>query len=353
MRVPTILGVLAFMLATAHPAAAATRPDPRQRAYALIDEERAEFALGTGDVVLLEDALATAQTRYAALPPLSADTPADDLVVHLGWQLFWYRLRALGTSDDTNLYARELAFLARFPDARRLEAVRASFRQLFQARQLMAAHPQISTIAHAQHADFTQDIEAYAPRFAMTTASLAKGRLEPLVGMDTVYASRWADAQWQRSREALHRDPAAVLAAIHQHDLARDDLDLARAAAVDSRAQALYLLNRVKVRALVLQEAVNLLHSDPRLQRLVDWYEARGPLYRDPRAGGLVAEIELYNAVAPVLARLRSGQLRDLCGLGAQIDAVETRIAALPAEQADPDAGAEQFALDYPAGFLE
>jgi hypothetical protein len=151
----------------------------------------------------------------------------------------------------------------------------------------------------------------------------------------------------------LRRDPAAVLAAIHQHDVARDNLDLARAAAEDSRTQALYWLNRVKVRALVLQEAVNLLHDDPRLQRLVQWYEARGPLYRDPRAGGLVAEIELYNAVAPALAKLRGGQLRDICDLGAQIDAVETRIAALPADKADPDAGAEQFALDYPAGFVE
>ncbi len=139
MKGPIAVGALALLWALPCDAATPARPDPRQRAYALIDEQQAESALAAGDVVLLENALAVAQTKFESLPPPDTQTPADDLAVHLAWQLFWYRLRALGTGGDTNLYARELAQLACFPAPDRLAAVRLSFRRLFQARELMAA----------------------------------------------------------------------------------------------------------------------------------------------------------------------------------------------------------------------
>lgn len=319
-------------------------PDPRQRAYALIDGDQAEMALATGDVVLLEDALAGAQAVLASLPALDTATGDDELEAHLTWQLFWYRLRALGTDDDTNLYARELAFLAAFPAPDRLAIVRASFHRLFEARELIARHPRISRLAEAQHGDFAQAIEAYAPRFARTVVT---GTQRPVVDTASVYANPWAAAQLQQSREILRSDPAAALAVIRHYDADDNRADLARAQAESSRTQAEYWLNRVKVRLLVLQDAVNLLHQEPRLRRLVGWYEARGPLYRDPRAGGLAAEMELYAAVAPALAKVRSGELRTLRETSAQIADLEARLRRLPAAPTD-----ELYVLDFPAGFV-
>ncbi len=347
------LALLGVMPCLADPPA---RPDPRQRAYALIDEQQAEAALAGQDLLLLEDALVAAQAKLEALSPPTVETPASDLSIHLAWQLFWYRLRALGSGGGTNLYARELAQLACFPASARLAAVRLSFQRLFRARDLMAAHPQLSRIAHAQQADFASAIEAYAPRFAMATSRvamcLASGRPEPVVDPTSVHTDRWADAEWQRAREALHTGPAAVFATIEQHDAARDDADLVRAGTVGTRDQAVYWLNRVKVRLLVLQEAVNLLESEPRLCRIVAWHEARGALYRDPRAGGLVAEMELYATVAPALARLRGGPLQDLRELCARIAAAEKRLETLPPDLTPDDPPAALFALDHPAGFV-
>jgi hypothetical protein len=121
---------------------------------------------------------------------------------------------------------------------------------------------------------------------------------------------------------------------------------------VATRSQAVYWLNRVKVRLLVLQDAVNLLHTDPRVHEMVAWHEARGPLYRDPRNGGLVEEIELYATVAPALARLHDGQLLELRNLGEQIAAMERRIRKLPPDDPPAGAAAELFVLDHPGGFL-
>lgn len=347
MRAPRFLIlslVVGFFAVDASDAAPPTRIDPRRHAYALIDEELAEAALAAGDVVQLERALAAGQARLELLPPPDAATAGDDLAVHLAWQLFWYRLRALGQDDATNLYARELDFQAAFPSPERLAAVRASFRRLFAARQLVAGHPRIAPVARAQRPDFEQAIEAYAPRFARASAD---PQHHVLVATTSIFADPWAAAQWQQCRIQLRREPAAVLATIARHDPAQDRDELQRAQLAPERADAQYWLNRVKLRMLALQDAIELLGQDERLCRLVRWYEVRGPLYRDARAGGWVAEMELYAAVAPALGRIHSGVLRDVCATASLVTTVEARVAALP-----PSAPTELFAQDFPAGAM-